>query len=186
MLECLLYNIVVVFDRQIFQQTISIPMGTVFHYFLICFCIPMRRSSSKDFWSLARKKIAPSFNFTYSYIDDILSLNNSKFSDYLDFIYPSELEIKDTTESMKSTSYLDCLLKIDNSGKLSTKLYDKRNDFNFPIVNFPFLCGNIPASPAYGVSVSQLIRYTRACSLYHDFILRAKQLLPQSSWHKVT
>ena len=109
------------------------------------------------------------------YIDDVLSLNNSKFSDYLDFIYPSELEIKATTESTKVTSYLDCLLEIDNSGKLSTKLYDKR-DFKFPIVNFPFLCGNIPTSLAYGVFVSKLIRYARAYSLYHDFILRARQL----------
>ena len=72
--------------------------------------------------------------------------------------------------------YLDCLLEINKSGKLSTKLYDKRDDFNFPIVNFPFLCGNIPASPSYGVFVSQLIRYARACSFYHDFILRTRQL----------
>ena len=115
------------------------------------------------------------FSFTYRYIDDVLSLNNSKFSDYLDFIYPSKLEIKDSTESTKLTSYLDYLLEIDNSGKLSTKLYDKR-DFNFPIVNFPFLCSNIPASLAYGVFVSQLIRYARACSLNHYFILRARQL----------
>ena len=121
-----------------------------------------------------KKKLAQSFNFTYRYIDGVLSLSDSKFSDYLDFIYLSELEIKDTTESTKSTSYLDCHLEIDNSGKLSTKLYDKRDDFNFSIVNFPFLCGNIPASPAYGVFVSQLIRYARACSLYHDFILTAR------------
>ena len=99
----------------------------------------------------------------------------SEFSDYLDFNYPSELEIKDTTPSMKSTSYSDCLLEIDNSEKLSIKLYDKRDDFNFPIVNFPFLCGNIPVSPALVcIFVSQLIRYARACSLYHDFILRAR------------
>ena len=123
-----------------------------------------------------KKQLAQSFSFTYRYIDDVLSLNNSKFSDYLDFIYPSELGIKDTTESTKSTPYFDCLLEIDNSGKLSTKLYDKRDDFNFPLVNVPFLCDNIPASPAYGVFVSQLIRYARACYLYHDFILRARQL----------
>ena len=77
---------------------------------------------------------------------------------------------------MKSTSYLDCFLEIDNSGKLSIQLYDKGDYFNFPIVNYPFLCGNIPASPAYGVFVSQLIRYANACSLYHDFILRARNL----------
>ena len=44
----------------------------------------------------------------------------------------------------------------------------KRDDFIFPIVNFPFLSNNIPSAPAYGVYVSQLIRYARACSNYQD------------------
>jgi hypothetical protein len=43
------------------------------------------------------------------------------------------------------------------------QLYDKRYDFNFPIVKFPFICSNIPAVPAYGVYISQLIRYSRTC-----------------------
>ena len=94
------------------------------------------------------------FNFTYIYIDDVLSLKNSKFAEYLEFIYPRELEIKETTETATSASYLDCYLYIGN-GKLATRLYDY---FNFPILNFPFLTSNIPAAPAYGVYVSQLIR----------------------------
>ena len=53
-----------------------------------------------------------------------------------------------------------------------TKLYDKRDDFNFLIVNFPFICSNIPAAPAYGVYISQLIRYSRACGSYQDFLDR--------------
>jgi hypothetical protein len=44
------------------------------------------------------------------------------------------------------------------------KIYDKRDDFNFKIINFPNMCSNIPASPAYGVYISQLIRYARASS----------------------
>ena len=52
----------------------------------------------------------------------------------------------------------------------------KRDDFNFPIVNFPFLSSNIPASPAYGVYVSQLIRYARASSEYRSFLHRGKLL----------
>ena len=56
-------------------------------------------------------------------------------------------------------------------------LYDKRDDFNFDIVNFPFLCSNILQSPAYGVFVSQLIRYARASTLYDDFIMRSHELL---------
>ena len=102
-----------------------------------------------------KKHLAQQFNFTYKYIDDVLSLKNTKFAEYLEFIYPRELEIKETTETAASSSYLDCYLYIDK-WKLATRLYDKRDDFNFPIVNFPFLSSNIPSAPAYGVYVSQL------------------------------
>ena len=71
---------------------------------------------------------------------------------------------------------MDLMLQIDQNGYLTTKLYDKRDDFNFPIVNFPFLDSNIPSSPAYGVFISQLIRYARACSDYNDFKTRSKVL----------
>ena len=122
------------------------------------------------------RKLALSFNLTFRYIDDVLSLNNPRFGDYLHLIYPKELEIKDTTDSRRSASYLDLFLEIDTQGRLCTKLYDKRDDFNFPIVNFPFLCSNIPSAPAYGVYVSQLIRYSRACGEYNDFLDRATRL----------
>jgi hypothetical protein len=77
--------------------------------------------------------IARSFNFTLCYIDDVLSLNNSRFGDFVDHIYPIELEIKDTTDTDRSASYLDLHLEIDSEGRLRMKLYDKRNDFNFPL-----------------------------------------------------
>ena len=91
-------------------------------------------------------------------------------------MYPAELEIKDTTESTTSASYLDLLLSIGRDGQVHTSIYDKRDDFNFHITNFPFLSSNIPSSPAYGVFISQLIRYSRACSSYECFILRARRL----------
>jgi hypothetical protein len=62
------------------------------------------------------------------------------------------------------------------NGRLTTSLYDKRDDFDFAIVNFPFLCSNVPLSPAYGVYISQLILYARACFAYEDFTNRAKLL----------
>jgi hypothetical protein len=91
-------------------------------------------------------------------------------------INPDELEIKDTTESDKSASYLDILLNIDSNCRLKTSLYDKRDDFDFSIVNFPFICSNIPLSSAYGVYISQLIRYARACFAYDDFSKRVQLL----------
>ena len=65
----------------------------------------------------------------------------------------------------RSASYIDLRLEIDSEVRLRTKLYDKRDDFNFSIVNFP-------AAPTYGVYISQLIRYSRACGSYKDFLGR--------------
>jgi hypothetical protein len=58
----------------------------------------------------------------------------------------------------------------------TTQLYDKQGYFNFVIVLFPFLCSNIPISPAYGVYISQLIRYARASSTYDQFLNRGSML----------
>ena len=91
-------------------------------------------------------------------------------------MYSPELEIKDTTESDTSASYLDLHLSIGMDGQLHTSLYDKRDDLNFHITNFPFLSTNIPSSPAYGDFISQLIRYARASSSYECFIVRAVRL----------
>ena len=91
-------------------------------------------------------------------------------------MYPAEIEIKITTESTTSTSYLDVILSIGSDGQLHTSVYDKRNYFNFHILNFPFLSSNIPSSPAYGVFICKPIRYARACSSYECFILRARRL----------
>ena len=86
------------------------------------------------------------------------------------------VELACTTESNTSASYLDLLLSIGRDGQLHTSIYDKRHDFNFHITNFPFLSSNISTSPAYGVFISQLIRYARACSSYGCFILRTTRL----------
>jgi hypothetical protein len=77
-----------------------------------------------------------------------------------------------TQHTASFASFLDLYLEFDDSGQRSTKLYVKRDDFNFKIINFPNVCSNIPASPAYGVYISQLIRYTRASRNYSDFLKR--------------
>ena len=68
------------------------------------------------------------------------------------------------------TDFLDLYLEFDLHSHLSTRIYDKWDDFNFEILNFPHLSSNIPTSPAYGLYISQLIRYSRACSSYSDFV----------------
>ena len=68
--------------------------------------------------SAGKKRLASQFNFTYRYIDDVLSIHNPDFENYLGQMYPPELEIKDTTESNTSSSFLDLLLSMGRDGQL--------------------------------------------------------------------
>ena len=92
-------------------------------------------------------------------------------------ICPSQLNVEKTNQSDNLASYLDLTLTIEKDGKISTKLYDKRHDFDFHIVNFSFLSSNIPSGPSYDVYISQLIRYARCCSYHDDFRHRHKMIV---------
>jgi hypothetical protein len=82
---------------------------------------------------------------------------------------PTHTSIKINQLEEGHNSYpLVCGRPAETSGQLSTKIYDKRDDFNFKTIKFPNMCSNIPASPAYGVYISQLIRYARTSSNYPD------------------
>ena len=100
-------------------------------------------------------------------------------------IYPSELQLNKANASDTEAAFLDLHLSISND-IVSTKIYDKR-DFDFEIVNFPFLDGDVPRSTFYGVYISQLIRFARASSYVADFNTRNKlltqKLLKQAYWY---
>ena len=149
------------FGERVFQQTVGIPMGT--SCLADLFLYLHEANFIQGLLKKNEKKLARFFNFTFSYIDDVLSLNNSRFGDFVDSIYPIELQIKDTKDTDMSALCFDLHLEIDIAGRLRTKFYNKRENFNFPIVNFPFICSNIPEAPGYGEYISQLLRYSRAC-----------------------
>ena len=83
-------------------------------------------------------------------------------------IYPTELQLNKAHSSDTEAPFFDLVLSITN-GIVSSKVFDKRDGFNFEIVNFPFLDGDIPRSPSYGVYISQLIRFARASFNKDDF-----------------
>jgi hypothetical protein len=98
---------------------------------------------------------------------------DGKFNNnFVDRIYSIKLEIKDTTDTNRSASYFDLHLEINSEWQLRTKLYDKRDDSNFAIVNCPFTCSNIPTASAYGLYIFTLIRYSRECGSYQDVLDR--------------
>ena len=83
-------------------------------------------------------------------------------------IYPSEFQLNKANTSYTEAAFLDLHLSISNE-TVSTKIYDKRDDFDFDIVNFPFLDGGVPRSTSYEVYISQLIRFAKAPSHVLDF-----------------
>ena len=83
-------------------------------------------------------------------------------------IYPTELQLNKANTSDTEALFWDLNLSITN-GIVSSKIYDKRDDFNFEIVNFSFLDGDVSCSPSYGVYISQLVRFARVCSNVVDF-----------------
>ena len=109
-----------------------------------------------------------------------MNIDNNLFNSMVNRIYPSEPQLNKTNVSDIEASFLDLHLSI-SAGFVNTKINDKRDDFAFDIVNFPFLDGDVPCLTSYGIYISQLIRFARMSSHVGDFntpnkVLTAKVL----------
>ena len=82
-------------------------------------------------------------------------------------IHPPELQLNKSNTSDSEAPFCNLYISLLNSF-VSSKIYDKRDDFDFDLVNFPLLNGNVPRRPSYGVYISQLIRFAQVCSHVDD------------------
>ena len=120
-------------------------------------------------------EIIETFNSTTRYLDDLLNIDNPYFEGMVNRISPPELQVNKANISDTEAPFLDLHLSISN-GFVSSKIYDKRDDFDFDIVKYPFLDGDVPRSTSYGVYIPQLIRFARVSSHVADFNARNKSL----------
>ena len=162
-------NIYVQFDGTVYQQIVGIPMGTncaplIADLFLYCY----ERDFMSDLQKSKRFDLIDMFNDTSRYLDDIFTIDNPEFEKHIPDIYPAELQLNKANTSDKETSFLDLNIKVIGSD-IHTRVYDKRDDFGFPIVNFPWLSGDVPRLPSYGIYISQLVRFARCCTSVLDF-----------------
>ena len=137
-------NIFIRFGTKLYRQIISIPMGAncaplVADLFLFCYERDFMKSLSPE----NQADIIEAFNSTSRYLDDLLNIDNIFFEQMVNRIYPSELQLIKANSSDTEAPVLNLNLSISN-GTVSTKIYDKRDDFDFDIVNFPFLDGDVP------------------------------------------
>ena len=122
---------------------------------------------------------------TSRYLNDLLNIDNPYFEQMVGQIYPTELQLNKANSSDTEASFLDLNLSITNV-IVSSKIYDKIDE----IVNFPFLDGDVPRSPSYGVYIYQLVRFARVCSNVDDFnnrnlFLTAKLSKQGYRYHKI-
>ena len=114
----------------------------------------------KDLSSDNQADVIKAFNSTSRYLDDLQNIDNPYSEGMVNQIYPSELQLNKANTSDTEAPFFGLHLSISN-GFVSSKKYDKRDDFDFDIVNFPFLDGDVPRRPSDGVYISQLIRFAR-------------------------
>ena len=118
-------------------------MGTncaplVAYLFLFCYEKDFMKDLSSD---------NQAFYLTSRYLDDLLNIDNPYFEGMVNQIYLSELQLNEANTSDTEAPFLDLHLSISN-GFVSSKIYDKRDDFDFDIVNFPFLDSDVPRRPS--------------------------------------
>ena len=138
-LHYLLDNLFIRFGSKLYRHIVGIPMGTNFaplvaDLFLFCYERDFMLSLSDN----NQVDIIEAFNSTSRYLDDLLDIDNPYFEQMVGQIYPTELQLNKANSSDTEALFLDLNLSITN-GIVSSKMYDKRDDFNFEIVNFPFL-----------------------------------------------
>ena len=172
----LLDNIYIRSDSKLYRQNVGIPMGTncapfVADLFLFCYERNFMLSLSED----NQFDIIETFNFYSRYLDHLLNIDINFFDSMVNHIYPLELQLNKANVSDTEVSFLDLHLYISD-GFVKTKIYDKRDDFDFDIVYFPFLDCDVPRLTSYGVSTSQLIRLARVSSHVDDINSRNKVL----------
>ena len=136
-----------------------------------------------------QSEVIEAFNSTSRYLDDLLNIYNTFFDSMVNHIYPSELQLNKANVSDIEASFLDLHLFI-SVGFVKTKIFDKRDNFDFDIVNFPFIDVDVPRSTSYGVYISQFIRFAQVLSHVDDFnirnkVLTAKLLRQGYRYHKV-
>jgi len=135
--------------------------------------------------SHSQADVIRAFNDTLRYFN----IDNHFFDNMVQIMYPRELWPIKANTFVTSAAFLNLDLSIDK-GVVSSKKYNKRDDFDFSNINVPFLDGNVPRARTYGIYISQLFRFSRACSSVGDFNSRnlnlTEKLLKQGyRFHKL-
>ena len=170
--EFLLDNCYFTVGDSVYRQIIGVPIGIDAGPFIANLTLWYFENKFLEGTYKTKYIVTRKLRYTFRLIDDITSVNSDGyFKDYVSNIYPACLELNKENEGTDKADVLDLCLSVKN-GKFITGLYDKRDAFNFDIVQFMPMCCNQASSVLYGVFSSQIVRISRACNNFEMFIER--------------
>ena len=180
----LMENIYPQFEGMVYQQIVRIPMGTnraplIEDLFSFCY--------ERDFMSYLHKSkqynFIDMFNDTSHYLDDIFTIDNPEFEKHIpDIIISNGTSVEQSKYPRQRNFFPWFKYKVIGSD-VHTSIYDKRDDFGFPIVNFPWLSGDVPRLPSYDVYIFQLVRVATCCTSISDFNSKNLQMTSELLTH---
>ena len=175
--EYIINNSFIKFNGKIYKQVVGIPMGTsCAPYLANLFLYMYEKAFIEKLITNNKIKEAGLLKNIFRYQDDLVVFNDKGYFDtVLNEIYPSELTLKNTNTSTRKSNYLDLTISIVN-GKFRYQLFDKRGEFPFKVINYPFISGNIPRIPSYGVYISHLNRFCYIFSESNNLVNTLKEL----------
>lgn len=166
----LLDNCFFTVGKDTFKQVIGIPMGTDPAPFMANLFLYFYENKFLQEFKKNNKRDARKFAYVWRFIDDLFAVNDeNKFEENICNIYPVELELKKENNGYHSASHLDLNITIVEK-KFVLKLYDKRDDFGFPIVRMPFLSNNMSSTILYSSFSSEFLRIANCTTEKEDFL----------------
>ena len=177
-IEFIINNNMVIYKGKIYKQLIGIPMGTncaphLANIFLHIYEEEFIESCLEE----GKIDVIEKLQGMFRYQDDCIVFDDEGiFELHMEDIYPPELSLNKTNTSVDTCNYLDLTISVYRHN-FNYRSYDKRRDYNFEIVNYPDLGGNIPFKPSYGVFTSQLVRFCHINKTVKYFTKDVKDLI---------
>ena len=185
----ILDNTYVVFGNFLLKQDCGIPMGgnssgeiakSSLGFYEFDYMKELMKNKKQ--WDLAKR-----LSNNSRYIDDLITINYLHFDKVYPSIYPESLLMQRAGNDNKNINYLDLNIIIGNEGKITTKVFCKQDDFDFPVVQYSFPDGNMPHDIGHNIFYGQILRFALLCSKKEDFVNSAKKLfqsLIDRGYHK--
>lgn len=168
--EFILQNTYITFGGLVFQQERGIPMGggssSLIADLFLCY---REFLYMKTLLKEKKMGLAKLLSDNSRYVDDLSILNYRNFSDLIANIYPKDLIMERSGNNDKDVCYLDVRITI-GSDEFATEVYNKVDEFSFPVVMFTFPSGNTPIQLGYDVFYGQIQRYAIICSKKSGFL----------------